>query len=130
MKTKILFIIELILILCSCDPLFHDDFIIVNECNDNITVEIEDYNQNRDTFNLYANQDTIFYFNEWAGGYSQIEYISKLFSSIRIKKNNIYSQINYNNYQLWVKENIESSKHNAYYTRVRYYLYIKPEDFE
>jgi len=129
MKKNIILLITLFFFV-SCDPLFHDDFIIVNNCDKDISVSIVFSNSETQNFVVEYQTEYLFHNEEWVGGKSQIEKIDRLFKTITIKKGEIISNINYANHQLWKKENVESSRKNQYYTNVRYYLIVNPEDFE
>jgi hypothetical protein len=131
MKIKYLFYtIISMLLFSSCDPLFHDDFIIVNNCNEAINVTWKAHSGNSHSFVVLPSNDTIFLYSEWIGGHSNIEYIDNAFEYITVEKNGHISTIDFTNHTMWYQENVESSKHFAYYTHVKYYLIIKPEYFE
>jgi hypothetical protein len=130
---NIIFIIASVGLVSSCifvDPQFHDDFIIQNNCNENITVAINIYNGDNLNFDVSPISEYVFYDDEWVGGISHVEKINQIFSEIIITKNGISSKINYANYKLWRKENVQNSHRANYYTDVKYYLEINQEDFE
>jgi len=123
-------IVIILFIFVSCDPLFHDDFIIVNNCNDDINVSVVHEKGNEQTFTVKALSEYLFFEDEWVGGASKVEKINYIFQEIVITKDSTISKINYVDYHLWNKEDVKSSKKFAYYTNVKYYLPINPEDFE
>ena len=127
-RNIILFITTLITV--ACDPLFHDDFIIKNNCDKTIDVHIVFYSNNDTVFQVEPFSEYLFYYDEWVGGHSDIEKVNRIFKKINVTKNGVVSKINYVDYNLWLQKNVESSRHNFYYTNVKYYLTINPEDFE
>jgi hypothetical protein len=114
----------------SCDPQFHDDFIIVNKCNEDINVSIFYQNGNEQNFIVKSQSEYTFYYSEWVGGVSNEEDIDYIFREITITNDSVVSKANYADYHLWKKENVEDSKRAMYYTNVKYYLIITPKDFE
>jgi hypothetical protein len=129
MKKIIVLIVALVFV--ACDPLFHDDFIIVNNCNDDINVSVIYRKGDKQSFIINPHSECTFFYDEWiGGGVSKVEKIDYIFKEIVITKDSTVSIINYVDYRLWRKENLESSRRNAYYTKVRYYLTVNPEDFE
>lgn len=114
----------------SCDPTFHDDFIIVNNCNEDINVSVIYKKGNEQNFIVKSQSEYTFYYSEWVGGASNEEDIDCIFQEITITKDSVVSKANYADYHLWKKENVEDSKRAMYYTNVKYYLIITPKDFE
>ena len=129
MKRNIILFIILFFIV-ACDPLFHDDFIIVNNCSQNIDVSIIFYSGNNQNFVIPPQTEYLIHFEEWVGGASRIETIDRIFKTIIVKKENSVSNVNYANYHFWEKKNVENSRRAKYYTDVKYYLTINPKDFE
>ena len=127
---KLITVMLMILAFTSCDPLFHDDFIIINNCNEDINVSVTYQAGDKQNFIVSSLSEYTFHDNEWSGGVSQVEKIDYIFQTIDITKDSIASKINYVNYRLWRKENVESSRQFTYYTKVKYYLTINPKDFE
>jgi hypothetical protein len=131
MRKYVLFFIALVLSI-SCDPEFHDYFIISNKCNEKIEVNVTfntDTNSKK-TFQILPSSEYFFYSEEWVGGKSNIENIDLIFKEIVIKKGDSISHINYASHKYWEKDNIESSRKWSYYTEVNYYLYVKSEYFK
>ena len=118
------------LILTSCDPLFHDDFIIMNNCDEYINVTIIFANKDEKSFKIKPRTEVLIFSEEWVGGKSSPEKIDYIFKEITVSCNDNTSKINYVDHKLWKKEDIKSSKRFAYYTDVKYYLYVNLEDFE
>ncbi|MDR3046791.1 MAG: hypothetical protein LBU51_04135 [Bacteroidales bacterium] len=52
----------------SCEPLFHDDFIIANNCDEDIYVSVTFYNGQDTIFVVNSYQEYPFYYSEWVGG--------------------------------------------------------------
>jgi hypothetical protein len=126
---NIIFTITLF-VLFSCDPTFHDDYIIVNKCDKTITVNVTFNNGNNKQFEIQPSSEYLFYSDEWVGGKSRIEEIDMLFKTIVIIKENSSSLINYANHKLWEKQNVDGTCRSNYCTDVKYYLYIYSKDFE
>jgi hypothetical protein len=126
---RIIFIL-IALFFISCDPTFHDDFIIVNKCNEDINVSIFYQNGNEQNFIVKSQSEYTFYYSERVGGVSKEEKIGYIFQEITLTKDSVVSKANYADYHLWKKENVEDSKRAMYYTNVKYYLIITPKDFE
>jgi len=118
------------LTLASCDPLFHDDFIIVNNCNEDINVSVICTEGNEQNFMVPAQSEYAFYTDEWVGGVSELKKINYIFKEITVTKDSMISKINYVDYTLWQQEPVESSRRIFYYTDVKYFLPVNPEDFE
>ena len=118
------------LFIVSCDPLFHDDFIIVNNCDDDVNISVIHQNGDEQLFDVRSHSEIIFFSDEWVGGKSNSEKINIIFKIITVTKDNIVSKINYVDSSLWRKENVEDSRRNKYYINVKYYLTIYPEDFK
>ena len=127
---KYFLLIIAFLVFMSCDPLFHDDFIIPNKCSEKIKVSIKYYAGNDTTFEIQPESECLFYSEEWVGGASRIEKIDYLFEDIVVQKGDAVSVVDYTKHDVWEKENVESSRRHRYYTDVKYYLYITPDDFE
>jgi hypothetical protein len=127
---KYLLFITALFVFASCDPLFHDDFIISNKCNEKIKVSITYYTGIDTTFEIQPESECLFYSDEGVRGVSRIEKIDNLFEDIVIQKGDAVSAIDYTKHDAWEKENVESSRRNRYYTDVKYYLYITPDDFK
>lgn len=128
MKKFFLFFFTLIVFI-SCDPEFHDYYIISNKCNEKIEVDVTFSSGSNKYFEIQPNSESLFHTEEWIGGKSNIEIIDSIFENIVIKKGDSISPLNYANHTLWEKVNIESSRRNRYYTEVEYYLYVNPDDF-
>jgi hypothetical protein len=130
MKKITTLIVLVSLTLVSCDPLFHDDFIIVNNCREEMQVSITYHDTKKQNFIVNPLSEFLFHSEEWVGGVSKIESIDYLFTTIIVKKGEAISNKDYVSHTLWTKENVPSSRRNQYYTNVKYYLIINPEDFE
>jgi predicted double-glycine peptidase len=114
----------------SCDPLFHDEFIVVNNCDSDIHVTVLFKNGNEQQFDVEVDSEYLFFTDEWVGGISYPMKINNIFEKIIVMKGDTISNRDYGDYNLWEKENVDSSKRACYYTFVKYYLYVNMKDFE
>ena len=119
---KVLFV-NILLLFCTCDKLIDDDFIIINNCSDEISITIVDILDRYNIFNVAPKTDTLFL---EAGGIPRpqtSEMIKKTFKHIDIIKNGISGEKDYLNQRNWMYDRIS----DEYY---KWYLIINSEDFE
>jgi hypothetical protein len=121
MRNILLFVVSMSLI--SCDPTMHDDFILVNNCNENITISVIFYD-NRTLDSLVKPKDKYTLFSdEWVGVKTSPKIIKSTFKTILVTKDNVLSEIDYINPDRW-----EFETKGKYYSI--WFLTINPEDFE
>ena len=124
-------LLTLVVLTCiSCTPLFHDDFIIENKCEEDINVSVFFEVGREQSFIVKAGSENTFFVDEWIGEESNPEKITDFFKEIRIMKEEVVSIINYAEYKIWKKEVLPDSKKYGKYTNVKYRLIITDADFE
>jgi len=107
------------LLLISCDPDVTYDYFVVNNCNEEIIVNITDLNNIKTEIQIPPYSEKHIYNNVIWG----FVYVNYFFKEFVVRKNNINSNVNYINQDLWVIK--ESTRLTC-----KEYLTVNPEDFE
>ena len=117
----IFFIITLLF--AACDKRMDYDYYIVNNCDENIKVDIEvGYNNEFKSFVILPHEKKLVHHDTGINAL-QDRLVEHFFKKITIKKGNKISKVNYIDKDLWIFESTSKSHANSY-------LIVNPEDFE
>ena len=122
-KIKKIIVLIFALIFVSCDKLIDDDFIIMNNCSDEISVKVIVFTDKSYIFNVAANADTLFLTMGGIPRPKTSEMIKTAFKHIEIIKNGVSGKKNYINQGIWTYNKITEEHY-------KWYLIINTEDFE
>jgi hypothetical protein len=123
MKKKILYLILFnVFIFNACDRTMYYDYFIINNCIEEISVNILDYKDKHSHVYVNAYQTGFIYHGE---DFSTLEegIIVHFFKNIKIVKNGVSSKVNYIDKELQI---FVSTSHD----HADVYLTVNPEDFE
>ena len=110
------------LLLISCDKSYYDSFIIKNNCDELITLNIiVPRETEKISFTIQSQKDTLFRTMHWVA--HPLDIIEITFMEIIVRKDSIFSQKNYIDRTKWTY--VDSDATNRIW-----YLIINPEDFE
>ena len=118
-KILILFLISLSLV--SCDKIIYNDYVVINNCNEAITVSIILFNDTSINLSIETNSDSLFYSDEALSQTDNI--VESAFKQISISKQGQISHKNYINKQSWQYKDIDDIHRT-------WYLTVTPQDFE
>ena len=117
---KIITTFILSIFLASCDTLYFDDFIVRNNCNDDISVSIIFWN-NCDTFFAVKPYNEYYFYSEDGLSKRSANDIKMVCKTIIITKKDTISKVNYND--KWQMRSISE-------TKSEFFFIVNSEDFE
>jgi hypothetical protein len=115
-------ILIFVLFIVSCDTIGYNNYKLVNNCNEDITVSVILFDDKTINFNIKAKSEYFFYQSEGIS-HTNIRIVELAFKQIVITKNGNISQKNYIDKEKWRYIDIDD-------THREWSLSVNPEDFE
>ena len=116
-------VIGILFIFCACEKNMVDDFIIVNDCSEEILVTITNFSDKTENIKIAPKTDSLVLDVGGVMGPRNSDMIKSNFKRIDVTKNGISSKKDYLNKSHWTCD-IVNNRYN------RWYLTIEPKDFE
>jgi hypothetical protein len=113
---KILILLMLILITVSCDTISYDYFIVVNNCNEEITISVTLFNDKPLNFTVVEQNEYSFYDSEGIPA-KESNIVSLAFKQITVTKNGVVSQKNYMDKTKWIYVDVDETHSKVLFTR-------------